>query len=58
MKHTEPQQPFFVRFLESQQKNDTNSQLTSPLLDVEPSHPFKDGPYTDKYPSDGDEDWA
>ena len=58
MNHTEPQKPFFARFLEShnKQEQDGTRQLTSPLFDPEPSHPFKDGPYTDKYPSDGDDD--
>jgi hypothetical protein len=57
MNHTEPKQPFFARFLETQNKKDQDGslQLTNPLFDSEPTLPLKDGPYTDKYPSDWDE---
>jgi hypothetical protein len=50
-------QPFFARFLESQNKQPQtiNGQLTDPWPVPMPTSPFKD-PITDKYPSDGDDD--
>jgi hypothetical protein len=56
MYHTESKQPFFARFLETQHKQDTTQQLNDQWPFTGPTNPFKDGPHTDKWPSDGDDD--
>ena len=47
METKELQQPFFARFLESTREKAHAEELTTPLGDA----------HTNKYPSDGDDDW-
>jgi len=42
------QKPFFAQFLESGRAQDQHQETTKPSADTV---------HTDKYPSDGDEDW-
>jgi hypothetical protein len=57
MQHNKQLQPFFARFLETQHKEQYAAQESNiPWPFPIPSSPFKDGPHTDKWPSDGDDD--
>jgi hypothetical protein len=57
MQHTEPKQPFFARFLESQKNREqnTNEQLLDPWPVPVITKPLYDIEHTLKYPSDNDE---
>jgi hypothetical protein len=57
MHPTEPKQPFFARFLESQNKKEQNNneQLFDPWPVPVPTKPVLDIEHTLKYPSDNDE---
>jgi|GEM_PF-5709998 len=47
METKELQKPFFAQFLEGTLAKDHQKEMTTPLGD----------PHTNKYPSDGDDDW-
>lgn len=56
MQQNQPQQPFFARFLELQNKEEHNNErLFDPWPVPKPTKPILDLEQTQKYPSDGDE---